>query len=57
VVDLLGAPSVLVNNAGVLPTMNRAHEISHDQYDNVLSVNLGGVFRMSRAVVVGDRGP
>jgi NAD(P)-dependent dehydrogenase (short-subunit alcohol dehydrogenase family) len=51
VVDELGAPAVLVNNAGVLPGMSRAHEISDDQYENVLSVNLGGVFRMSRAVV------
>ena len=51
VVEALGAPTVLVNNAGILPGMNRAHEISDDQYENVLSVNLGGVFRMSRAVV------
>jgi NAD(P)-dependent dehydrogenase (short-subunit alcohol dehydrogenase family) len=51
VIGELGTPSVLVNNAGVLPEMSPAHEISDAQYENVLSVNLGGVFRMSRAVV------
>jgi (+)-trans-carveol dehydrogenase len=51
VVDELGAPSVLVNNAGILPGASRAHEIGDAEFDNVLAVNLGGVFRMSRAVV------
>jgi len=47
----LGPPSVLVNNAGILPGPNRAHDITDAEYENVLAVNLGGVFRMSRAVV------
>jgi NAD(P)-dependent dehydrogenase (short-subunit alcohol dehydrogenase family) len=51
VVAELGPPNVLVNNAGILPAIKRAHEISDELYENVLSVNLGGVFRMSRAVV------
>jgi len=51
VVAQLGSPNVLVNNAGILPEMSLAHEISDAQYENVISVNLGGVFRMSRAVV------
>jgi (+)-trans-carveol dehydrogenase len=51
VVEELGAPTVLVNNAGILPGMMRAHEITDAQYDNVLAVNLGGAFRMSRAVI------
>ena len=51
VVEELGAPSVLVNNAGILPAMHRVHELTDEQYENVLAVNLGGVFRMSRAVV------
>jgi (+)-trans-carveol dehydrogenase len=50
-IEQLGTPNVLVNNAGILPEMSLAHEISDSQYDNVVSVNLGGVFRMSRAVV------
>ena len=49
VVDELGPPDVLVNNAGILPPMGRAHEMTDAQYENVLAVNLGGVFRMSRA--------
>ena len=51
VVEELGPPRVLVNNAGILPAMTRAHEITDAQYENVLAVNLGGVFRMSRAVI------
>src|SRR5215212_10630364 len=51
VVEQLGPPTVLVNNAGILPAMTRVHEISDEQYDNVLAVNLGGVFRLSRAVI------
>jgi 3-hydroxybutyrate dehydrogenase len=50
-VDMLGPPAVLVNNAGILPGMRRVHETADEQYENVLSVNLGGVFRMSRSVV------
>ena len=49
--EMSGAPRVLVNNAGILPGMIRAHEITDAQYENVLSVNLGGAFRMSRAVI------
>ena len=51
VVGELSTPSVLVNNAGILPAMSRAHEMSDAQYENVLTVNLGGVFRMCRAVI------
>lgn len=51
VVKELGPPTVLVNNAGILPGMKRAHEITDEEYGNVLAVNLGGVFRMSRAVI------
>jgi NAD(P)-dependent dehydrogenase (short-subunit alcohol dehydrogenase family) len=51
VVDELGAPNVLVNNAGIVQPSVPVHETTDDLYDNVVAVNLGGVFRMSRAVV------
>jgi 3-oxoacyl-[acyl-carrier protein] reductase len=45
----LGAPGVLVNNAGVLRD-NLLFKMSEDDWDTVLSVHLRGAFLMSRAV-------
>jgi 3-oxoacyl-[acyl-carrier protein] reductase len=45
----LGAPTVLVNNAGIIRD-NMLHKMSVDDWDAVLSVHLRGAFLMSRAV-------
>lgn len=45
----LGAPSVLVNNAGILRD-NLLFKMSLDDWDAVMSVHLRGAFLMSRAV-------
>src|SRR5215831_18235034 len=44
----LGAPSVLVNNAGVLRD-NLLFKMTDDDWDTVLGVHLRGAFLMSRA--------
>ncbi len=49
VVERLGAPTVLVNNAGVLRD-NLLFKMSVDDWDTVLGVHLRGAFLMSRAV-------
>lgn len=49
VVNELGAPQVLVNNAGVLRD-NLLFKMSDDDWDTVLDVHLKGAFVMSRAV-------
>ncbi|WP_454041690.1 3-oxoacyl-ACP reductase FabG [Cellulosimicrobium sp. Marseille-Q8652] len=49
VVDELGAPTVLVNNAGILRD-NLLFKMSDDDWDAVLGVHLRGAFLMSRAV-------
>jgi 3-oxoacyl-[acyl-carrier protein] reductase len=49
VVDELGAPTVLVNNAGVLRD-NLLFKMSDDDFDTVLRVHLRGAFLMARAV-------
>jgi 3-oxoacyl-[acyl-carrier protein] reductase len=49
VVDELGAPTVLVNNAGVLRD-NLLFKMSDDDWDIVINVHLRGSFLMSRAV-------
>ena len=45
----LGAPTVLVNNAGVIRD-NLLFKMSEDDWDTVLGVHLRGAFLMSRAV-------
>ncbi len=45
----IGAPTVLVNNAGIIRD-NMLHKMSVDDWDAVMSVHLRGAFLMSRAV-------
>ncbi|MCP2293339.1 3-oxoacyl-ACP reductase FabG [Nocardia amikacinitolerans] len=49
VADQLGAPTVLVNNAGVTRD-NLLFKMSDDDWDTVVNVHLRGAFLMSRAV-------
>ena len=49
VADTLGAPTVLVNNAGILRD-NLIFKMSEDDWDLVLGVHLRGAFLMSREV-------
>ena len=49
VVDRLGPPAVLVNNAGVLRDRSFA-KMTLDEWDTVIDVNLRSVFLMSREV-------
>ena len=48
-VDALGAPTVLVNNAGILRD-NLLFKMTEDDWDSVVGVHLRGAFLMSRAV-------
>ena len=49
VVDTLGAPTVLVNNAGILRD-NLLFKMSDSDWDAVMGVHLRGAFLMTRAV-------
>ncbi|CAM3334024.1 3-oxoacyl-ACP reductase FabG [Nocardioides dubius] len=49
VAQSLGAPVVLVNNAGITRD-NMLHKMSVDDWDSVMSVHLRGAFLLSRAV-------
>lgn len=46
----LGPVEVLVNNAGITRD-GTLHKMAHEQWQNVIDVNLGGCFNMSRAVI------
>jgi NAD(P)-dependent dehydrogenase (short-subunit alcohol dehydrogenase family) len=52
VTDRLGAPAVLVNNAGVI-SASPFLELSLDEWDRVVRVNLTGQFLCARAVLPG----
>ena len=45
-----GAPSVLINNAGITRD-NLLMRMKNDEWDEVINVNLGSIFRLSKAVV------
>src|SRR5207253_4728855 len=65
-VERFGRLTVLVNNAGTLH-VSTVEEISEEEWDRVMTVNLKGPFLMSRAVLpevrrcggggIGDLGP
>lgn len=45
------APDVLVNNAGMMPPMRPFCDVSDDEIDQAIAVNLGSVLTVTRAVV------
>lgn len=49
VVEALGAPTILVNNAGIIRDRSLA-KMTLDDWDSVIAVNLRGTFLMSREV-------
>lgn len=49
VVEALGVPRVVVNNAGIVRRGKLVHEASLDDWDRVIAVNLRGPFLVSRA--------
>ncbi len=50
-IKAFGTVDILVNNAGIEATPTLVHEMSEQQWDRVLGVNLKGVFLGIRAVV------
>jgi 3-oxoacyl-[acyl-carrier protein] reductase len=50
--DSFGAPTVLVNNAGVTRD-NLLMRMKDDEWDDIINTNLTSVFRMSKAVLRG----
>lgn len=52
VTDRFGAPTILVNNAGITRD-NLALRMKDEEWDNLIATNLSSVFRMSRACLRG----
>jgi len=47
-----GAPTILINNAGITRD-NLLMRMKNDEWDDVINVNLGSLFRLSKAVIRG----
>lgn len=50
VIDEFGTPAVLVNNAGITRD-NLLMRMKDDEWDDIISVNLSSIFRLSKAVL------
>ena len=51
--DSEGAPTIVVNNAGITRDNLLLMRMKADEWDDVISTNLSGVFRVSKAVLRG----
>jgi len=51
VIEKYGRIDVLVNCAGILPSNKPLHEISYDEWNNIINVNLNGTFYFVKNVV------
>lgn len=49
--EKFGKIDILVNNAGIFPQVKPLHEISEEEWNEVIDVNLTGQFRFTKAVI------
>ena len=47
-IEKFGRLDILINNAGIFPKIKRLHEISEEEWNEVLDVNLNGAFRFTK---------
>lgn len=50
-IEKFGRVDILVNNAGVFPKIKKLHEISEDEWNEVLDTNLSGPYRFTKEVI------
>jgi dihydroanticapsin dehydrogenase len=49
--ETFGRIDILVNNAGIFPKVKPLHEISEEEWNDVIDVNLTGQFRFTKAAI------
>ena len=49
--EKFGKIDILVNNAGIFPKVKPLHEISEEEWNDVIDINLTGQFRFTKAVI------
>jgi len=50
-IEKFGRIDILINNAGIFPQVKPLHEISEEEWNEVIDVNLTGQFRFTKAVL------
>jgi NAD(P)-dependent dehydrogenase (short-subunit alcohol dehydrogenase family) len=50
-IENFGKIDILINNAGIFPKVKPLHEISEEEWNEVIDVNLTGQFRFTKAVI------
>jgi NAD(P)-dependent dehydrogenase (short-subunit alcohol dehydrogenase family) len=50
-VEKFGKIDILINNAGIFPKISKLHEISEDDWNDVLDTNLSGPYRFTKEVI------
>jgi len=50
-VKKFGRIDILINNAGIFPKISKLHEISEDEWNEVLDTNLSGPYRFTKEVI------
>ncbi|MFB5597568.1 MAG: SDR family NAD(P)-dependent oxidoreductase [Nitrosopumilaceae archaeon] len=51
IIEKFGRIDILVNNAGIFPKIKKLHEISEDEWNEVLDTNLSGSYRFAKEVI------
>ncbi|MGI0061080.1 MAG: SDR family NAD(P)-dependent oxidoreductase [Nitrosotalea sp.] len=49
--EIFGKIDILVNNAGIFPKVKPLHEISEEEWNDIIDVNLTGQFRFTKAAI------
>ena len=49
--ETFGKIDILVNNAGIFPKIKPLHEISEEEWNDVIDINLTGQFRFTKAAI------
>ena len=50
-IEKFGRIDILINNAGIFPKISKLHEISEDDWNEVIDINLSGPYRFAREVI------
>ena len=49
--EIFGKIDILVNNAGIFPKIKPLHEISEEEWNDIIDINLTGQFRFTKAAI------